>query len=70
MTKKEKALTLCANISLLAKKNGSPELDKELIKSIAKYMVDEIIKSKPIEPKGYTNTIGYWDEVKQEIEKL
>jgi len=70
MTPKEKALTLCANTSLLARINGSPELDMELIKSIAKYMVDEIIKSKPIEPKGYTSTIGYWDEVKKEIENL
>lgn len=32
--------------------------------------VEEIVKSVPNEPKNYTDTLGYWNEVKQEIEKL
>ena len=32
--------------------------------------VDEIIKSSPQEPRSYTDTMLYWEEVKQEIEKI
>jgi len=31
--------------------------------------IDEIIKTKPTMPKKYTGSIGYWLEVKKEIEK-
>ncbi len=36
----------------------------------AKVCVDEIIKSQPGLPNQYSSTIGYWQEVKNEIEKL
>ena len=39
-------------------------------KVCAQIAVDEIIKSRPQEPRSYTDTMLYWGEVRQEIEKL
>jgi len=43
---------------------------KEMAKQCALIAVDEIIKSSPQEPRSYTDTMLYWQEVKEEIEKL
>jgi ATP:corrinoid adenosyltransferase len=32
--------------------------------------VDEIIASRPSKPSEYSNTIGYWQQVKEELNKL
>jgi hypothetical protein len=39
-------------------------------KQCALLAVKEIIKSIPQEPRSYTDTMLYWEEVKQEIGKL
>jgi hypothetical protein len=70
MTPKEKALTICANISLLGHKSEQDGFDLDLTTSIANLVVDEIIKSKPSEPKDYIDTIQYYIEVKQALEGI
>ena len=39
-------------------------------KERARICVKEIINSKPSEPSDYTDTLGYWKEVLNEIHKL
>jgi hypothetical protein len=45
-------------------------MSKELAIKCALIAVDELIKSSPQKPRSYTDTMLYWQEVKQEIEKL
>ena len=74
MTPKEKANQLVDNYWLMDKIN--PSLSKEQAKQCALIAVDEILKAlqvPPIENKGsklYDSQIEYWQEVKEEIEKL
>ena len=69
MTAKEKANELVDKFRL------SPILTDSYVKAIAKTAVDEIINgyefdSLDIEHKRIMDNINFWDEVKQEIERL
>ena len=88
MTPREKADELYSKYDdLLNKDFGNPIVFDNQIKQCALIAVDEIIKSRPLEPNnadwddcGATHkywydaqkeeALKYWQEVKQEIEKL
>jgi hypothetical protein len=44
--------------------------DTEISKQCALIAVDELIKSSPQKPRSYTDTMLYWEEVKQEISNI
>jgi hypothetical protein len=79
MTPKEKALQLCQKFGYLGIKWEQAEyttLSLGNAKECALIAVDEIIKNGgtkyiiEYKPNSFTNGVGYWQEVKQEIEKL
>lgn len=41
-----------------------------IAKEMSLIAVDEIIKSSPQKPRSYTDTMLYWEEVKQEISNI
>lgn len=73
MTPKEKARELVDSFKPYSDWNGF-DLQRELLnaKQCALIAVDEIIKSTPCKFDGYyyEQNFKYWQEVKQEIEKL
>jgi hypothetical protein len=68
MTPKEKAKELVDKMYLVPELNGSCILTKHTAKQCALIAVDEILKA-DIENKLGVD-VEYWQEVKQEIEKL
>ena len=77
MTPKEKAIELVnwfldEGLNSFGRYQSSEKEDLEGAKFCATKVVDEIIKTNPYEWDGQdlNSTIEYWQEVKQEIEKL
>lgn len=71
MTPKEKAVDLWLTYyERLPDSVFSNESAKQEAKQLALITVDEIVKYKPREPMDYTDTKGWWKEVKREIEAL
>jgi hypothetical protein len=77
MTPKEKAKNLYDEFhSVLPSYNDEGQLEHELAKRCALIAVDEIIEQcefdviHDIGNERYIDKLNYWDEVKQEIEKL
>jgi hypothetical protein len=70
MSSKEKAIALISKMLIYSDAQDGPWMDKDMAKQCALIAVDEIIKSRPQEPRSYTDTMLYWGEVKNEIEKL
>lgn len=50
--------------------SGSRFMYKEESKNCCLIAIEEIISVKPNSPNYYTDTIGYWIEVKKELENL
>jgi hypothetical protein len=81
MTPKEKAEELVLNFSIVETSHFNENMDGKMTmeqigyysaKQCALIAVDEIIKSKPCKFDGYEyqSNFAYWQQVKQEIEKL
>jgi hypothetical protein len=78
MTPKEKAEELINKFILHTEKynDGWIESDRHAAKVCALILVDEIIEqyefdvASDVENKRFITKLNYWDEVKQEIEKL
>jgi hypothetical protein len=73
MTPKEKAKELISiywNTKVETPHVRESIMSKELAIKCALIAVDELIKSSPQKPRSYTDTMLYWEEVKQEIEKI
>jgi hypothetical protein len=73
MTPKEKADKLCMMFLMHTNtKDREYDINKELAKQCALISVDEILKSNPtiIDCDKTELNYKYWQEVKQEIEKL
>jgi hypothetical protein len=70
MTAKEKAKELYDKMYLVPELNGSCILTKHTAKQCALIAVDEIINSRPAITDSQIEYKNYWQEVKQEIEKL
>jgi hypothetical protein len=70
MTPKEKAKDLLCNFYAIQSDEYNYGINWKMAKQCALITVDELIKSSPQKPRSYTDTMLYWEEVKQEIELL
>jgi hypothetical protein len=72
MTPKEKAEEICRKMLFQIEWNAQPSVVKGAAKQCALIAVDEIIQSNPCKLDGfeYERNTKYWEDVKQEIEKL
>lgn len=72
MTPQEKANKLCMRFLVQTSTDIPYGVNKTIAKECALISVDEIIKANPYEVSktDMDSTIDYWQEVKQEIEKL
>jgi len=75
MTPKEKAIFLMARFEIIT--HPTIDCDKQFAKQCALIVIDEILKSNPIIPlefmlesEALDAANEYWQQVKQEIEKL
>jgi len=66
MIPKEKAKDLVFSFTKLETNNNSYAHDVYC----ALIVVDELIKQDVTLPREYTSTIGYWQEVKSELQKM
>ena len=72
MTPKEKAEELCRKMVYQIEWNAQPSTVKGVAKQCALIAVDEVMHILNVLPYGmeYLSHINYWEEVKEEIEKL